>query len=56
MPRKGSPYMSILNTISLESNKKIKINLDYSRQSHESGLKPHITMFLLNITFHLSSE
>ena len=28
MPIKGSPYMSILNTISLESNKKIKINFN----------------------------
>ena len=29
--------MSIVNTLSLESNRQIKINLDYSRRSRESG-------------------
>ena len=38
MPRKGSPYMSILNTISLESNKKIKINFNVGNLSSDGGL------------------
>ena len=38
MPRKGSPYMSILNTISLESNKKIKINFNGRNLSSDGGL------------------
>ena len=38
MPRKGSPLMSILNTISLESNKKIKINFNGGNLSSDGGL------------------
>lgn len=38
MPRKGSPYISILNTISLESNKKIKINFNGGNLSSDGGL------------------
>ena len=38
MPMKGSPYMSILNTISLESNKKIKINFNGGNLSSDGGL------------------
>ena len=41
MPRKGSPLMSILNTISLESNKKIKINFNGGNLSSDGGLTPH---------------
>ena len=38
MPRKGSPLMSLLNAISLESNKKIKINFNGGNLSSDGGL------------------